>query len=113
MGSYCFYGCSNLTSITMLPPTLPNVGLDLFKGASLRTIYVADDEAKARYEEKYPWKAYEIVPLNTGIENAEMGDNAARITGCYDLNGRRVSGKQSGPVIVRYSDGCTRKVMVK
>ena len=77
------------------------------------TVYVADDEAKTRYEAESPWSAYEIIPLNTGVENAQMGTDTARITDCYDLNGRRVSGKQSGPVIVRYSDGSTRKVVVK
>ena len=42
-----------------------------------------------------------------------MGENVAGMTGYYDLNGRRISGKQSGLVIVRYSDGSTRKVVVK
>ena len=77
------------------------------------TVYVADEEAKTRYAAVEPRNAYEIIALTTGIENAEMGENAAGITGYYDLNGRRVSGKQSGPVIVRYSDGSTRKVVVK
>ena len=30
---------------------------------------------------------------------------------CYDLNGKRINGKQRGTVIVRYSDGTTRKVL--
>ena len=79
----------------------------------MKTVYVADEDAKSLYEVEEPWKAYEIVPLNTGIENAEAGVNDASITGYYDLNGRKVTGKQSGPVIVRYPDGTTRKVMVK
>ena len=33
--------------------------------------------------------------------------------GRYDLCGKRLEGKQRGPVIVRYNDGSTRKVMVK
>ena len=35
------------------------------------------------------------------------------ITDYYDLCGKRLEGKQRGPVIVRYNDGSTRKVMVK
>ena len=35
------------------------------------------------------------------------------IVGYYDLNGKLINGKQRGAVIVRYSDGTTRKVLVK
>ena len=77
------------------------------------TVYVADEEAKTRYEAVEPWNVYEIIALTTGIENTGTKENAVSITSYYDLNGRRVSGKQSGPVIVRYSDGSTRKVVVK
>lgn len=35
------------------------------------------------------------------------------VTGYYDLSGRRFSGLQRGLNIIRYSDGTSRKVMVK
>ena len=35
------------------------------------------------------------------------------ISGYYDLSGRRLAGKQRGVNIVRYSDGPSRKIMVK
>ena len=122
LGDGCFKSCKAMNSITMLPPTPPTVGSSIFDDTPLMTVYVADEEAKTLYEAETPWNEYEIVPLNTGmenipettgIENMETGNNATSVTGCYDLNGRRVSGKQSGPVIVRYSDGSTRKVVVK
>ena len=100
----------------MLPPTPPtftDYSTETFYETPLKTVYVTDEEAKTRYEAVEPWNAYEIIALTTGIENTGTKENAAGITGCYDLNGRRVSGKQSGPVIVRYSDGSTRKVVVK
>ena len=108
-----FIYCSSLKTITMLPPTPPTVGADIFDEAPMETVYVADEEAKKRYKVEKPWNAYEIIALNNGIENAQMGENVAGMTGYYDLNGRRISGKQSGLVIVRYSDGSTRKVVVK
>ena len=97
----------------MLPPTPPTVGGYICAETKLETVYVADEEAKTRYEAEEPWNAYEIIALNNGIENAQMGENVAGMTGYYDLNGRRIGGKQGGPVIVRYSDGSTRKVVVK
>lgn len=35
------------------------------------------------------------------------------ISGYYDLSGRRLASKQRGVNIVRYSDGTSRKIMVK
>ena len=35
------------------------------------------------------------------------------ICGYYDLSGRRLASKQRGVNIVRYSDGTSRKIMVK
>ena len=91
---------------------IPNWGTYLM-APPLKAVYVADEEAKKRYKVEKPWNAYEIIALNNGIENAQMGENVAGMTGYYDLNGRRIGGKQGGPVIVRYSDGSTRKMMVK
>ena len=74
---------------------------------------MADEDAATRYRAASVWKNYKIVPLTTGIEGAEAGRNAASIVGYYDLNGRSITGKQGCPVIVRYSDGSTRKVIAK
>ena len=35
------------------------------------------------------------------------------ICGYYDRSGRRLAGKQRGVNIMRYSDGTSRKIMVK
>ena len=51
--------------------------------------------------------------MPTGIDYTETEKAAPTIVGYYDLSGRQLAGKQRGPVIVRYSDGSTRKVMVK
>lgn len=49
----------------------------------------------------------------TGIENAETEKPVPTIVGYYDLSGRQLAGKQSGLVIVRFSDGTSRKLIVK
>ncbi|MDD6500871.1 MAG: hypothetical protein PUF38_03110 [Bacteroidales bacterium] len=51
--------------------------------------------------------------MPTGIEEVETDKTAPTIVGYYDLNGKLINGKQRGTAIVRYSDGTTRKVLVK
>ena len=97
----------------MLPSTPPSTGGYIFYDAPLETVYVVDENAKNAYRAKYPWRAYEIVVMPTGIEEVETDKTAPTIVGCYDLNGKLINGKQRGTVIVRYTDGTTRKVLVK
>ena len=79
--------------------------------SSKETVYVVDEDAKTAYQAKYPWSEYEIVVMPTGIEEVETDKTAPTIVGYYDLNGKLINGKQRGAVIVRYSDGTTRKVL--
>ena len=51
--------------------------------------------------------------MPTGIEDLKIDKTTPAIVGYYDLNGRPINGKQRGAVIQRYSDGTTRKVLVK
>ena len=43
----------------------------------------------------------------------EIEGTAPVFCGYYDLSGRRLAGKQRGVNIMRYSDGTSRKIMVK
>ena len=95
----------------MLRSTPPSTGYGVFTGTSLETVYVVDEDAKKAYQAKNPWSAYEIVVMPTGIEEMETDKTAPTIVGYYDLNGKLINGKQRGTVIVRYSDGTTRKLL--
>ena len=97
----------------MLPSTPPSTEWNLFNFTPLETVYVVDEDAKKAYQAQAPWNEYEIVVMPTGIEEVETDKTAPTIVGCYDLNGKLISGKQCGAVIVRYSDGTTRKVLLK
>ena len=79
--------------------------------SSKETVYVVDEDAKKAYQVQTPWNAYEIVVMPTGIEEVETDKTAPTIVGCYDLNGKLINSKQRGAVIVRYSDGTTRKLL--
>ena len=111
LGDCCFENCSSLTSIYMLPSTPPSTGSNMFYNAPLETVYVVDEDAKTAYQAQVPWSEYEIVVMPTGIEEVETDKTAPTIVGYYDLNGKLINGKQRGAVIVRYSDGTTRKVL--
>ena len=95
----------------MLPSTPPSTGYWIFDDTPLETIYVVDEDAKTAYQAQEPWNEYEIVAMATGIEEVGTDKIAPTIVGYYDLNGKRINGKQRGAVIVRYSDGTTRKVL--
>ena len=114
LGDFCFFNCSSLTAIYMLPSTPPSTGGYTFYGTPLETVYVVDEDAKTAYQAKYPWSEYEIVVMQpSGIEEVETDKTAPTIVGYYDLNGKLTNGKQRGAVIVRYSDGTTRKLLLK
>ena len=111
LGDRCFVVCSSLTAIYMLPSTPPSTGYWIFVGTPLETVYVVDEDAKTAYQSHNPWSAYEIVVMPTGIEEVGTDKTAPTIVGYYDLNGKLINSKQRGAVIVRYSDGTTRKVL--
>ena len=111
LGGRCFSGCSCLTSIYMLRSTPPSTESNIFGNTPLETVYVVDEDAKTAYQAQAPWSVYEIVVMPTGIEEMETDKTAPTIVGCYDLNGKLINGKQRGTVIVRYSDGTTRKLL--
>ena len=95
----------------MLPSTPPRSGNWRYDDTPLETIYVVDEDAKTAYQSHNPWSAYEIVVMPTGIEEVGTDKTAPTIVGYYGLNGKLINGKQRGTVIVRYSDGTTRKML--
>ena len=97
----------------MLPSTPPGTGSNIFDNTPLEKVYVVDEDAKTAYQAQAPWNEYEIVVIPTDIEEVGTDKTAPTIVGYYGLNGKLINGKQRGAVIVRYSDGTTRKVLVK
>ena len=97
----------------MLPTTPPYTGGYIFDATPLETVYVVSENTKTAYQAQEPWKSYAIVVMPTGIEELETDKTAPTIVGYYDLNGKPTNGKQRGAAILRYSDGTTRKVLMK
>ncbi len=68
------------------------------------------------YRSTTPWSLFSNIEEYSfsGINPTTVaGDNAKTIVGIYDMNGRAVNEPAQGINIIRYSDGTTRKVVMR
>ncbi|MCM1311374.1 MAG: hypothetical protein NC206_03845 [Bacteroides sp.] len=73
-----------------------------------RWIIISEDELDAYYQ------AASVVSGIEGIEMDDMnGENGKEVTGIYSVDGVRLPQTQKGVNIVKYSDGTSRKVILK
>ena len=123
IGWYAFSFCSSLTDVYCLSEELPKIDFSVdysaFYGTTpvkSATLHVPASALEA-YKTTQPWSDFgNIVPLTDDEINAVEDVQAAGIaaeTDCYDLEGHRTTAPQRGINIIRYSDGTTRKVLVK
>ena len=135
---YCaFYGCSGLTSLT-LPSSVSSIGASAFYGCSgLTSIYVSWESPlsiaastfkdantekcilyvpKGTYDDYWisNWGIFEnIVEYDaTGINHIMTSGNVKEISR-YAADGQRLEVPAKGLNIVKYSDGCVKKVVVQ
>ena len=134
IGKYAFYSCSNLLSV-ILPSSLTSIGAYAFQDCTgLKEIYchaeevpsatsyvfkgvitsnvllVVPDDAVEKYKAHSVWKKFMI---EDATDTPSLMAEDRKADGIYDMSGRRVEKLQRGINIIRYSDGSTRKVMVK
>lgn len=90
------------------------VGVDLLAIAKVDSVEDFYDFDNTGWNPQYSTKDlyYYSDVVTTGVEQTETLGNAVE-TERYDISGRRVSGRQAGLNIVKYSDGTVRKVMMK
>ena len=138
IGSYAFYGCSGLTSLT-LPAGITSIDYEAFLGCSgLTSIYVYAEKAPKIGSSVFGGvdakKCTLYVPMGTrvGYWLSDFGDYFENIvefdaTGIdktttstdveevarYSVNGLRLSAPTKGLNIVKYSDGSVKKVTVR
>lgn len=125
IGNQVFYNCDNLTDIYMLNDTPPSIGENAFpdqarlqssspklKAAEICTVHIPAGSRSAY--EAAGYDIYRLVEEDlTDIEPIEISKEKANAT-YYNLQGRRIRQPQRGQlVIARYSDGTSRKVLVK
>ena len=141
IGKSAFYECLNLATV-IIPNSITNIGDYAFVRSGLKDIYcyaeqlpeIGNDiflytyyketlhvpaEAIETYRNAEQWKDFEnIVALTDNDPNpTEIIVPTAKqqpvIVEQYDLSGCRISQPQRGVIIVKMSDGTTKKVVVK
>ena len=137
IGASAFSGCSSLTSLT-LPSSVSSIGASAFSGCSgLTSIYVSWESPlpidastfgyantkkcilyvpEGTYDDYWisNWGIFEnIVEYDaTGINHITTSGNVKEISR-YAADGQRLEVPAKGLNIVKYSDGCVKKVVVQ
>ncbi len=111
-----------LKSIMCKSAKIPPVLSGTFESSTyVNTIIYVPSGSKAIYEATDGWKDFwEIVEMDvnnmtpeyTAVEDIVV-DRQANVIGYYTIDGKKVSTPQRGINIIRYSDGTTRKVLMK
>ena len=117
IGYNAFYNCGErLQLITCYCSTPPVCASGAFGGYSLSQCYPAllkvPEGSKSQYANATEWRRFTRIQEIAGVEGIEADNNAVEVTR-YDIHGRQLSQPTTGVNIVKYSDGTTRKVIVK
>ena len=122
-----FKGCSSLASVISKNPTPPTISTvaetysisnmvtsfddDVYTTA---TLYVPTGSKEA-YENAEYWKNFQTIVefAPTGIDEVNAMADGSKVKSRYTVNGQATNSLQKGLNIIRFSDGTTRKVMVK
>lgn len=98
------------------PPQLRDRALSVNYPVFLRKLPNCFVPASAleQYKTTYLWRSFKnIVALTDEDAIVEVEVKNITDSGYYDLNGRKLNKPKKGINIIRYSDGTTRKVLIK
>ncbi len=108
--------CEKLETIVCYgtePPTLP----DCSNKQYMNVVVKVPQDALEKYQQAENWKNFWNLqgfdPSEAGVDEIPSANVEKVETGRYDLNGQRVGEDYRGIVIVRYSDGSTRKLIAR
>ena len=113
-----FAYCYELANVYCLAKTVPETDGSAFDGTDISsaTLYVPAASLE-QYQTTEPWSGFgTIVGLTQdeidAVDEVEASETTAEMVR-YDLQGRQISTPQKGINIIRYSDGTSKKVLVK
>ncbi len=116
IGDSAFYYCSGLKSVYSYnfdPPSCGDTVFHFYDNVSTNTcaLYVPTG-SKDKYSTADQWKDFYVIYDGLdGIESVSV--DGAEVIGYYTIDGKAVDAPQKGVNIVKYSDGSTKKVLVK
>ena len=108
--------CEKLETIVCYgtePPYLPSCSNKQY----MNVVVKVPQEALEKYQQAKNWKNFwnlqEFDPSQSSVDEIPASSVEKVETGRFNLNGQRVGEDYQGIVIVRYSDGSTRKLMTR
>ena len=113
IGCAAFEGCTSLQEIYCNAEQTPEVDLDAFDSVDVSSVMlVVPDNSVEEYKAHPVWGLFWI-ETPTGIKEIDNEQLTIDDVEYYNLNGRKLAAPQKGINIIRYSDGTSRKVLVK
>ena len=116
IGSGTFAFCTGLTDFYCFVESVPQIDADVFYNTPIASATLHVPAASLElYKATAPWSGFgSIVPLTDedAIEDIKASKATTEIAR-YDIQGRKISTPQKGINIIHYSDGTTKRVMVK
>ncbi|MDE5886543.1 MAG: leucine-rich repeat domain-containing protein, partial [Muribaculaceae bacterium] len=110
------HNCEKLETIVCYgtePPTLPECSNKQY----MNVVVKVPQEALEKYQQAEGWKNFWNLqgfdPSQSSVDKIPASSMEKVETGRFNLNGQRVGDDYQGVVIVRYSDGSTRKLIAK
>ncbi len=125
IGTDTFWGCEGLVSITSLNPEPPEcANSDVFEAVDMAACSLTVPEGfRDAYAGAYVWKEFQNItepgmaemPSEPGLTDISSVDSGTdrEIIGYYTIGGERINTLAKGMTVVRYSDGTSKKVLVK
>ena len=113
---YALANCQELTDVYCYAENVPSANVHAFRDSYIEyaTLYVPAS-AIEQYKGTAPWNNFGTIVTLTdedAIKDVKASGEVVEMDR-YDIQGRRLFAPQKGINIIRYSDGSTRKVMVK
>ena len=114
-----FAYCYELADVYCFTETVPDTDGSAFDGTDISSAILHVPAASVeKYQTTVPWSGFGTIVALTDedIANAIEEVKASEVTteiARYDIHGRKLSTPQRGINIIRYSDGKTKRVVVK
>ncbi|MBR1520637.1 MAG: leucine-rich repeat protein [Bacteroidaceae bacterium] len=116
IGRVAFASCSGLTDVYCFAEKIPSTEEDPFIGSSYKyaTLHVPASAINT-YRSTEPWNNFwQVIALTeheeVAIENVVV---PAKNPTIFTVDGKKVGAMQKGTNIIKYSDGTSKKVLVK